>query len=76
MSDTPNTTITVRIPMDHLTTQADHKNAVGIDFLETQLTQAGWIDAAGTVLKLFKVSYSGGEEDGAFYIEWKAVLSK
>jgi len=76
MSDTPKSQITIRIPLDRPPTDADHKAAVGIDLFEERLRQSGWVDAGGNVLKRFKVSYSGNDDNGEFYIEWTATLQE
>jgi hypothetical protein len=75
MNPTPKPQIILRIPLDRPPTEADHLAAVGMDSLEARLLEAGWVDAEGTVLKRFKISYSGHEE-GEFYIEWIATLQE
>ena len=73
MSNTPQSQITVRIPIDRPPTEADHQAGSGMEFLEARLIQAGWADAEGTVIKPFKVSFEGHAENGEYYIEWKAI---
>jgi len=76
MSETHQSQITMRIPLDRPPTQEDHQAAVGIDLFEERLRQSGWVDGGGNVLKRFHISYEGHAENGQYYIEWKATLRK
>lgn len=76
MSNTPNSQITVRIPLDRPPTEEDRRAALGIDLFEKRLMEAGWVDGGGNVLKRFKTSFEGHADNGEFYIEWKAVLKE
>ena len=76
MSMTPLTEITVRIPLNRPPSEKDRQAAVGIEFLEQQLFQVGWVEEAGMALKRFKISFTGHADYGENYIEWKAVLQE
>ena len=70
----PRTQIVMRIPLDRPPTDVDRQGAVGLELFQERLLEAGWVDSDGKVLQPFHVSFRGYEEDGVFYIEWKAVL--
>jgi hypothetical protein len=69
------TTISLRIPLDHPPTRYDRVTRRGLDLFLIELRRKGWADENNNALKNFEITNEGHAENAEYYIEWTATLS-